>query len=63
MSRRVPNASVLRLPAEAQARFDAWQRARRDAGNGGPEAMRCDIDGCPWPAGYCTSHPVAKAVA
>lgn len=58
------NTATLRLPPEAEARLDAWVRARKAhlAGTG-PEALRCDLDGCPWPAGYCPSHPAQKAVA
>ena len=51
---KAANTATVRLPAEAQARLDAWARARRAANNGGPEAMRCNVNGCPWPAGYCS---------
>lgn len=63
---RLSNRAPLRLSPSDAARAAAWTAARRDADRGGPDALRCDVDGCPWPSGRCPSHraPVAqKAVA
>jgi hypothetical protein len=53
-ARTVRTFPAVRLPPEAQARLDAWSRARRAHSEGrGPEPLRCDVEGCPSPAGYC----------